>query len=472
VNPSHPVLTRRHYGWLALGFLTLAVYGSLVPLHFRPLPPGEALTRFRAVLNEPVRLESRSDWVANILLFVPLGFLVMATLAADRGRGAGWAAALVVPPACTALSAALEFTQLYFPPRVSQLNDIVAESVGGLVGTALWLAAGQSLTLRWRRLWADLGGRESAQTLLWVYLGFLVVVHAVPLDLTISPAELYHKYREGRVRLVPFADWHDHPLSGVGKCLTNMALFLPAGLLLPGLAKPFWRQRRNWLPILGLAVGFASLIELMQLCVWTRFFESTDIITGSLAVLCGWAAGVARDAQFGRRPVGLALVSVYLAVLVFISWQPFNFEASVTSAASRLADLRWAPFADYQEADYAQAADQICSKGALFISLGVVTSLCQFGRFHRHGGLAAIFGGLVVGTLLEAGKLALPGRYASVSNVVLAALGVGIGFTLARRANWRTGDRSRDGMARAANTPHSPASGALLLEIGICGRRL
>jgi hypothetical protein len=188
----------------------------------------------------------------------------------------------------------------------------------------------------------------------------------------------------------------------------------------------------------------------------TRFFNSTDIITGGLAVLGGWAAGLACGAQVRRRPVAMALISAYLAALVFIDWEPFNFETTVSSAVSRLADLCWVPFADYQEADYMQAADQICSKLALFISLGVVISLGQLGRSHRHGCLGAICTGLIVGTVLEAGKLALPERYASVSNVVLAILGVGAGFTLGRRAFWRTGDGPQDGNARAANKPLTP----------------
>jgi glycopeptide antibiotics resistance protein len=456
VKASPLVLGPRHYGWLTLAFLGLAVYGSLVPLHFRPLPVGAALARFREVLDGPVRIESRSDWVANILLFIPLGFLLTGTLAVDRSRRAGWTTALLVLPACTVLSAAIEFTQLFFPPRVSALNDIVAESFGGLLGTAVWLTAGQRLTWCCRSLWADLGGRESAQSLLWAYLALLVLVQVVPLDLTISPGELYQKYKQGRVRLIPFADWLDNPVLGIGKCLTNMALFLPVGLFLPGLAHPFWRRRGSWLTILGLAVGFAALIEFMQLFVWTRFFNSTDIFTGSMAILIGWAVGLTWGAQLAcQRAVGTALVCAYLGVLVFISWEPFNFEPSIASVTSRLADVQWVPFADYQEAEYLQAADQICSTTALFICLGAVTALGPFARFRRFSGLAAIFAGSTVGILLQAGKLVLPERHASVSDVVLATLGVGVGFAVVRHAQRRMREthheRASVGAGRSTN---------------------
>src|SRR5262245_50399997 len=78
------VLGRGQYAGLALLFLTIAVYGSLVPFHFRRLPFDEAVNLFRAVLAQPIAVQSRSDWIANILLFLPLGFLLMGAGCCDR----------------------------------------------------------------------------------------------------------------------------------------------------------------------------------------------------------------------------------------------------------------------------------------------------------------------------------------------------------------------------------------------------
>src|SRR5207249_1986689 len=66
VSPGgRPVLTSAWYARLALAYLGFVVYGSLVPFHFRPMPVGEAVERFRAVCGEPVAVGSRSDWTAN-----------------------------------------------------------------------------------------------------------------------------------------------------------------------------------------------------------------------------------------------------------------------------------------------------------------------------------------------------------------------------------------------------------------------
>lgn len=148
-----PAPAARHYAWLAAAFAAFALYGSLVPLEFRPLPWEEAQRRWQEVCSQPVRVESRSDWAANILLFIPLGFLGMAALCADRRRTADWWA---VPTAavCSGFSCLLEFLQLYFPPRTSSLDDIVAESIGAVVGIVLWVAAGRRLTRGARAAWA------------------------------------------------------------------------------------------------------------------------------------------------------------------------------------------------------------------------------------------------------------------------------------------------------------------------------
>ena len=62
-------------GLLALGYLVFVVYGSLVPLDYTPVPWDEAVERFRNIRFLQLGIGSRADWVANLLLFIPLTFL-------------------------------------------------------------------------------------------------------------------------------------------------------------------------------------------------------------------------------------------------------------------------------------------------------------------------------------------------------------------------------------------------------------
>ena len=73
--------------WLAaLAYTAFVIYGSLVPLDFHALPWDEAVARFGAIPFLKLGIGSRADWVANLLLFIPLTFLWMGALSAGGGR--------------------------------------------------------------------------------------------------------------------------------------------------------------------------------------------------------------------------------------------------------------------------------------------------------------------------------------------------------------------------------------------------
>src|SRR5438034_3586225 len=153
-------------GLATLAYAAFVVYGSLVPLdfHYRPL-----VAAWDAFLQTPylhLDVGSRADWVANILLYIPLGFFATGWLAA-ASRSRGVAASFVVFGLCVLVAVGVEFTQLFFPPRTFSLNDIVAEIIGSALGIALWLSAGERVT----RLWAEVqqGGAASGGALIILY---------------------------------------------------------------------------------------------------------------------------------------------------------------------------------------------------------------------------------------------------------------------------------------------------------------
>ncbi|HYI08919.1 MAG TPA: VanZ family protein [Thermoanaerobaculia bacterium] len=73
--------------------------------------------------------------IANILLFVPWGFLTFLALdTPSRPRKATYAITLV---AAVVFAAAMYLWQLYLPTRVTALPDTVANGAGALAGAAL-----------------------------------------------------------------------------------------------------------------------------------------------------------------------------------------------------------------------------------------------------------------------------------------------------------------------------------------------
>ena len=121
---------RRDYLLLVLLFAAVAVYGSLVPLRFRPLGLLDAIERFKGLFEHLPARRSLSDWAANLMLFVPIGYCLLAVLAVDRKRV--WAILCVpgVLAICAVLSVNIEFTQLWIPCRTPSSSDIIAQCIG------------------------------------------------------------------------------------------------------------------------------------------------------------------------------------------------------------------------------------------------------------------------------------------------------------------------------------------------------
>ena len=115
------------------------------------MPVGHAVAAFAQSIRFPLRIISRTDFVTNILLTIPLGYLSMAAIRTDRRGWLGGIVAIVVTLlACVGLSTAVEFAQSFFPSRNDSFSDIVAQAAGAIIGVSGWLAIGEDVT-RWLR---------------------------------------------------------------------------------------------------------------------------------------------------------------------------------------------------------------------------------------------------------------------------------------------------------------------------------
>src|SRR5688572_17710527 len=196
---------RGHFLLLAAAWTVFAVYGSLVPLLYHHVELEDAIRQFRNLPPLWTGMGTRADWVANILLFIPLTFFWMGAWTCDRGRLAKTMAAVVLAVLATTAAIALEFTQIWFSGRTVSRNDIVAETMGGGLGIVVWLAIGPRIVAWLRRYSSDREPRSAMRWLLGAYLVGFGIYSVIPLDLTISVTELYGKYRRGAVLLVPFS---------------------------------------------------------------------------------------------------------------------------------------------------------------------------------------------------------------------------------------------------------------------------
>ena len=121
--------------------MVLISYGSLYPFRFHACSISAG-----SFTNAPTS-SNRGDVVSNILLYAPLGFFASRAIA-GRSRSIAWATL-----SGFALSALLETVQQCADTRVPSLADIIANTIGALLGAVFALAWRPSYTVLLAACW-------------------------------------------------------------------------------------------------------------------------------------------------------------------------------------------------------------------------------------------------------------------------------------------------------------------------------
>ncbi|MBU4321562.1 MAG: VanZ family protein, partial [Nitrospinae bacterium] len=183
---------KRTYVILSLCYLAFVIYGSFIPFQFRPLPIAEAIDRFYRIPYLHLGIQSRADFIANILLYIPLSFFLIGALCKKtHSLAIKCAATLFVFILCILIAGLIEFIQVFFPPRTVSLNDVIAEILGTIIGIVFWYTIGGRLTRLWSAISA--GGREGLQAALVIYALFYLALCLFPFDFILSRSELSWK---------------------------------------------------------------------------------------------------------------------------------------------------------------------------------------------------------------------------------------------------------------------------------------
>ena len=426
-----------------LAYLAFVVYGSLVPLNFQPIALAEAWARFQQTPFLRLGLASRADLVANLLLFIPLAWLLRERLSTTRPAGPVLTTAVWL--VCVWLAITIEFIQEFFPGRTVSLNDPLAESVGAALGLMAHHFWGPTLRRWLAGWWLAEQGQPFARRLLHGYLVLLLVFALMPLDLTVNPVELFHKFKQGRVHLLPLADLPTDPVQAAYDLLTDVLVWLPVGLLwrVDG-HRPLQVLLRGWM--------LAALLEFLQLFVFTRVTSLTDVLTGGLGCWIGalctpaaWRSGAAMAAadstsaaaavapRSGAR-TGWCVAWAVAVPVVF--WYPYQANWSGAFLAERWQDTFRVPLATYYAGSEYHALNELLRKLLVFLPGGLlwayrVAAAPAWRRpgLYRVGAVA----GLALAMLVEAGQLVLPGKVADFTDLALETAGSLIGLALGRR---------------------------------------
>jgi VanZ family protein len=433
----------RVYLILMLAYAVFIIYGSLVPLDFHANSLSGAWEEFwqRMRLEEFSHQFSRSDFVANLLLGVPLGFFGMGFLTRENRRPGRLTAALGSMAGACLVAAVAEFGQLYVPERTTSLDDVIAQTIGGAVGVAVWVLAGEFVTRYVRGLWARYIQDEHALKILGGYAVCYAIYQLLPFNITISLAEVYHKFRAGMVTLVPFADWHG---------LTAYALLSQASVMIPiGYAfVVLWRGRRHPVALAaGAGLIFAGLLEFLQLFVLPRYSSGTDAVMGAVgAGVGGWLAtrfgpaartGLTRTSLWRAQGwwIKVFLLALWVCGLALFRWHSLAFEWPAEGLWEHAARTVCAPLTTFYYQSELGAATEVIREAVAFFFLGLlVRSLTgPSERRRRAAAILAVFVAVGLVIVLEAGRLLLPLHVLDPASLVIETVSAVTGIALYAR---------------------------------------
>ncbi|MSP01407.1 MAG: VanZ family protein [Acetobacteraceae bacterium] len=414
-------MSASRYAIAAFLYAVTMVYASTLvgPMgpHYIPIDPYEAWSRLIEMPYVSHGSDQRSDWMGNLGMLVPLGFLVAGWFSPSyRHVVIGGIVAFIL---CLAFILAVKYAQLFFPPRTVNLNYVLAQSLGSALGIILRGAL--------RRPLIALGQRvdriENLRTILWVYTALTIVFFLTPLDFALNTEDLTIQFEKLPATLTAISGAGRPAVVGLVLALASILLMMPVGALLT------FRSRGR--VHIGRSVGAAT---------WNGFCAMVVVYALTALVISGAASlpGV------GFRTIGIALgawgihwlvrqnpdhiryrlgrfvpwaVPVYLAIVAAVNGLVSVHWIGPSAASADFYRLGLYPLFNYYIVTKPQAAKNIAAHAVMYAPIGVMIWLSA-----RQGGgratafvLAAILSGLV-----EAGRFFRPGLVPDINAIPLA----------------------------------------------------
>jgi VanZ family protein len=159
-----------------------------------------------------------------------------------------------------------------------------------------------------------------------------------------------------------------------------------------------------------------------------------QLLGAAAGALAAWRGLPAATRRLRGAARVRALLALYAVVLAAWAWRPFRLDLSARTLAAELAAEHFIPlYALGERADLFSVAD-VATQCLLYLPLGVLLAAWPLGA---RGALRGPWPGVALALALEAGQLAVAGRYVDVTDWLVQAAGVLVGWGVARQAGYR-----------------------------------
>ena len=356
-----------------IAIIGMIVYGSLYPFDFHVVSGG--LGPVGTLLHGWDKTPGRGDFVSNILLYMPLGFIGTITV----GRRVGLAQLGFTVLIGTGLSLAVEVAQYYDGGRDTEATDLYANTLGTMIGAAIGWFFGQDFRLPLLRA---ISANRIPALLLTAWLGYRLYPYVPTIDL--------HKYWNALKPVVLY------PRLTTDALIRHVAVWLAICVMIEKIAG----DRRA-----GALIGrFAAFLVFASILVISTYVTVAQI-AGIAVAFALWRLLPSFPA---RVTVAAALMGIYIV--------EFRLEPFVFSAAP--GPYSWMPFLSFMQGSIDVDVQSFFEK--FFLYGGLIWLLSEAGLATRLSTLAVS----AVVLLASFAQVFIPGRSAEITDAILA-LGTG-----------------------------------------------
>lgn len=414
--------SRLSHRWL-LGYWIFVVYGSFIPFIFN-LDPNFVRWRAGVFLSRSLyRGITRWVWadvIVNVLLYVPLGLLGLASLRRDRWFSRSPVAPLVIGVLGLGTGLAVEFGQTLAPYRSPSMLDAFCNGFGALLGAVIGFCLlrprSRALASRLARI-ARARPAESAALLL---LFALLVENYYPFILTNELALRFNLAQALRIRFWPatLRDWVD--------------IFFDPGLICAALGFALYFAHRPTHPNAALKAWLqvslaAAIIEAGTVFFVGSRFQLGDIFASSGGALFGVTIVPALSSLgWIKARQNALLLAGMLVVLGYFELRPLDW-IDANQLPAKIRRIEWLPFISYYQSRPQAAIFDLAKKLFIGLPLGYLSVATSPVLAPRRRLIYAVGSSGFVVLLLEVCQLAVRSHVTSITDVLVFMFGAGLG---------------------------------------------
>ncbi|WP_300458593.1 VanZ family protein [Desulfobacula sp.] len=424
---------------IPLIWLLFIIYGSFIPFRIRSISLIDALYQFKHIPFLDLEITSRSDWVANILLYTPLGFFLLGWISKKANsfykKGLAFFTVFLF---CILTATSVEFFQIFISPRTVSLNDLIAETLGSLFGILLWFFSGPKIINLWFSAKSNSRAEVALNAFFFLYVVSLLGITLFPFDFLVSAQEMKWKYEAWKMQ--SFLLNVNVSTVFIIKTMVEAAIFTPIGGLIGLKFRHTNVKIVLFLTILAsFSIGF--LIELLQFFTASGVSQGFSVLVRISGAFIGLAIVKSSFLNYWEwfrpyvRYLILMIFPIYFVLILKLSGWSKNGWLTIHESFSTFDFHMLLPFYFHYFSTETRAVLSLLLNFGIYIPVGFSCWLVYFSNngYKKRYIVVSVFISMVLSLFTETGKLFQKGLHPDFTNVLIAAVSAFIVFKLSDR---------------------------------------